>query len=557
VRSTRRAFQAKGACHLFSATGVTEGLKTTLQLLATTSNEAAVRVLVPGLDSPSALVREGALSAILSRRSPAGHREVLRRLGTADEGSRAIIEERRGRMTQAVRDAVLSGDRRLCVNGCRAAVWFREYDLIPALVNVLEDHSSPNGELAGATLVELVNLLYTELADTQKNSARRDPELARRHVIGSLERSIERFSSHRRREILEAYLLLVGRDSAVLKRVLNDPHHAAFLALVDVLSKSDAAGVIGLLLSLLDDPRAPSSALAVVAKRSDLRFVRYLLRKIGHEPSTAVRQNLKRIETVAWLEDRPAVLDQLDDASQHAAVRLAMISGIPRTEAFSVVKHLLLAGRPAGRRAAANALNEFNGAEANALALKALEDRDPHVLAGVLVQLRRRGILGALPRLVEMVDSEHAVVRRAARTSLDEFTFERFLAAFDVLDEEVRRSTGTLVKKVDAQTIPQLKRELESHMRTRRLRGLMIAQVIGAVEPLEETIAGLIGDKDHMVRAEAAKALGAGRLPASRHALEEALSDSSATVQEAARASLRQRAGRSDLPGPSFDPGAW
>jgi len=536
---------------------VTDGLKTSLRLLATTSNEAAVRVLVPGLDSPSPGVREGALTAILSRRSPAGHREVLRRLDSADERWRAIIEEHRGRMTQAVRDAVLSGDRRLCVNGCRAAVWFREYDLIPALINVLEDHASPNGELAGATLVELVRLLYAELADTRDNAARRDPELVRRHVIGGLERSIERFSGHRRREILEAYLLLVGRDSALLKRVLNDPHHAAFLTLVDVLSKSDAAGVIGLLLSFLDDPRAPSSALAVVAKRSDPRFVRYLLRKIGHEPSAVVRQNLKRIATVAWLEDGPALLDQLDGASQHAAVRLAMISGIPRPDAFSVVKHLLLEGKPAGRRAAANALNEFNGAEANALVLEAMDDPDPHVLAGVLVQLRRRGILGALPRLVEMVDSEHAVVRRAARTSLDEFTFERFLAAFDVLDEEVRRSTGTLVKKVDAQTIPQLKAELESHMRTRRLRGLMIAQVIGAVEPLEETVVRLMDDKDHMVRAEAAKALGAGRLPASRDALEEALGDPSTTVQEAAQASLRRRAGRPEPSGPSFAEGAW
>ena len=535
---------------------MTEGLKTTLQLLATTSNEAAVRALVPGLDSPSAGIREGALWAILSRRSPAGHREVLRRLHTADERSRAIIEEHRGRMTQALRDAILSGDRRLCVNGCRAAVWFREYDLIPALINVLEDHSSPNGELAGTTLVELVNLLYAELADTRDKSGRRDPELVRRYVIGGLERSIERYSSHRRREILEAYLLLVGRDSAVLKRVLNDPHHAAFLVLVDVLSKSNAAGVIGLLLAFLDDPRAPSSALAVVAKRSDLRFVRYLLRKIGHEPSTAVRQNLKRIESVAWLEEGAAVLDQLDDASQHAAIRLAMISGIPRTEAFSVVKRVLLEGKPVGRRAAANALNEFNGAEANALVLKALEDRDPHVLASVLVQLRRRGILGALPRLVEMVDSEHAVVRRAARTSLDEFTFQRFLAAFDVLDEEVRRSTGTLVKKVDPQTIPQLKAEIQSHMRTRRLRGLMIAQVIGAVEPLEETIVGLVHDEDHMVRAEAVKALGGGRLPASRQALEEALSDPSATVQEAVRASLRERARRCDLSRAPFDPGA-
>ncbi len=521
---------------------MSEGLKTTFRLLATTPNEAALRVLLPALDAPRACIREAALSAVLSRRSPAGHREVLRRLHMADDRWRAIVEEHRGRMTQALRDAILSGDRQLCENGCHAAVWFREYDLIPALVNLLEDPGSPHRELAGRTLLEVVGLLYGELSDSRTGPRRRDPERVRHYVIAGLERSIERFAAHRRREILEAYLLLVKRDDATLKRVLDDPHHAAFLTLVDVLSKSDAPGVIGLLLAFLDDLRAPSAALGVIAKRSDVAFIRYLLRRIGNEPSAAARHNLKRIASVPWLKPDSGVLSQLDDAAQHAAVRVAMTAGIPRTQAFGVVAHLLHHGRPGGRRAAVEALNEFHGAEANALVRKALDDRDPHVQAGALVQLRRRGILGALPRLVEMVDSPYRVVRRAARACLDEFTFQRFLAAFDVLDDEVRISTGTLVKKVDSQTIPQLKEELESNMRTRRLRGLSIARVIGAVEPLEEIIVGLLDAPDHMVRVEAAKALGRGRLPASLRALQDALDDPTTMVRQAAEESLRQRA---------------
>ena len=39
-----------------------------------------------------------------------------------------------------------------------------------------------------------------------------------------------------------------------------------------------------------------------------------------------------------------------------------------------------------------------------------------------------------------MVDSPHAVVRKAARESLAEFSFRRYLAAFDMLDEEVRQA---------------------------------------------------------------------------------------------------------------------
>ena len=527
--------------HREGVRGVSKGLKTTFDLLAKTRNEAAVRVLLPALDAVSDTIREAALTAILKRRNPAGHREVLRRLHAFDDRSRDIIHQHSGRLTNALRAAVLGADKHLRENGCHAAVWFREYDLIPALINSLEDQSSHDRDLAGRTLLELVELLYGELAGPKQNDRRRDPQMVRRHVLGSLEHSVERYLTHQRREMVEAYVLLVNRDSAILNKLLDDPHHPAFLVLVDVLSKSTASGVIGLLLAFLDNRRAPTSVLSLIAKRDDFKFVEYLLRKIGHEPSVAVRQNLKKISSVAWLQDTK-MLDQLDDAAQHSVVRLAMLSNVPRARAFDTVAYILQQGKPRGRRAAAEALNEFNGAEANALVEKFSEDDDPQVQASALVQLRRRGILKSLTRLVQNINSEHAVVRDAARAGLTEFSFQRFLAAFDMLDDDVRRSTGSLVRKVDPQTIPMLQAEMESHVRTRRLRALEIAQAIEAVVQLDRTIIGLTADEDHLVRAEAAKALGESDSPASCSALEGALDDGSHTVRESARKSLNKRA---------------
>jgi HEAT repeat protein len=520
---------------------VTEGLETTFEVLSTTRNEAAVRVLVPAVDSACAAIRQRALRAILARRSPAGHRELLRRLHTLDKPSQEILREHLARMAQALRDAVVGSDPQLCANGCRAAVWFREYDLIPALVNALENPSNPNAALAGKTLLQLVGRLYAELAGPRRGGGGRDCETIRRRVLTALEGSIERFSGHRRREILEAFLLLVGRDNAVLKRILEDPHNPAFFTLIDVLSNSSASGVIGLLLAFLDRRWAPSAALDVVARRCDFKFLRYLLRKTGEEPSAALKQNLKRIESIPWLGDGPGLLDQLEEAAQHAAIRLLMLSGVPRTRAFPIVRYLLREGKPLGRRAAAEALKEFQGSEANALALEALDDEDPDVQAQVAVQLRGRGIVGALPRLVRMIDSPHAVVREAVRTSLREFSFQRFLTAFDMLDDQVRKSTGMLVKKIDPDTIPGLHDEMESRVRPRRLRAVAIAMAIDVVGELEETLTGLLYDDDHLVRAEAAKALARGDSRRSWQALEEALNDRSPVVQEAARNSLRQR----------------
>ena len=518
-----------------------ESLQTTFELLRETRNEAALGVLIPALESPHPAIREAALTTILRRRSPAAHREVLRRLHTLDEGAKGIVREKRSRMTQTIRDALLGDDQQLFVNGCHAAVWLGEYDVVPALINVLEDRTNPNSELASKTVLELTDLLYGQLANPDGGGRGCDPRFVRHHMVGSLELSVERYSSHQRRELVEAFVLLVGRDNVRLKRILENPHHDAFPVLVDVLSKSPTAGAIGLLLSLMDHPHAPSAVLSVVAGRRDLKFVQYLLRKIGREPSTAMRQNLERITSVPWLQDGAALMDQLDDAAQHAVVRLVTTTAIAREQAFATVEHLLRHGKPGGRRSAAEALSEFTGAEANALALEAMDDEDPQVQANALRQFRSRGIPGALQRLVEMVDSRHAVVRKAARESLDEFSFSRFLAAFDMLDDEVRRSTGTLVKKIDPQTVPLLRAEMESRVRTRRLRALVIARTIDLVARLEEEIIKLLHDDDHLVRAEAAAALGLNESTGSRDALHAALEDGSATVQEAAKKSLQQQ----------------
>ena len=80
--------------------------------------------------------------------------------------------------------------------------------------------------------------------------------------------------------------MLSPRDSAALKQLLHDPFHSAYLDLVDVLLHSERGGVLRLLLGYLEDPHPPTAALAALARRQDLRFIRHLLKKIGYEPST-------------------------------------------------------------------------------------------------------------------------------------------------------------------------------------------------------------------------------------------------------------------------------
>jgi HEAT repeat protein len=533
------------------------GLATTLELLTNTDNEAAVQVLIPALDCPDPVVQEGALVALLKRRTAAGGREIIDRLAQMKPEWKTIVRQHRSRMTGAIRDAILDDDDSVCEKGCRAAVTFRDYDLISTLLTVLDSPDQPHAELAANTVLELVQALCEELAGGRDPSDRRDPQMVRRYVVGSLESSVHRFGQHKRREVVESFLLLVDRDNAALRQMLGNGHHTAFVAIVDGLAKSPQRGVIKLLLSFLDDRHAPSATFTVLGGRSDTRFVHYLMRKIGREPSNVVAANLKRITSIPWLADCRRVVDHLDDAGQHSAIRFVIASGVPRQQAFTVIEAVLMNGKPGGRREAARALADFPGTDANNLAMKALADPDPQVQANIIPQLRGRGIPGVLQNLLVLIESPYTVVRKAARESLTEFSFKRFLAAFDMLDEDVRRSTGSLVKRIDPQSVMLLNDELRSPIRTRRLRGLAIARAIDCLESVEGAIIEMLEDEDHLVRMEAAAALAHGATPAATLALQQALNDSSEVVRAAAERSLAEAEQNRGAGGMRSAPGAW
>ena len=518
---------------------VSEALQTTLDLLASTKNEAAVPVLVPALDSPIEAIRVGALRALLDRRSHIGQREVLARLHRFGRKERNIISEKQGRLSHALRMAVLATDAQMMTNGFQATLWLREYELVPALVNALEDRSNPHRDEAARTLLELSKLLYTELAGQRDPRSRRDPQMVRRFVVNSLERSVGKYNQHENRAVVEAFLILATRENATLKKILNDPHHGTYLVVIDLLTHSEHGGVIRLLLSFLDDPFAPMSVLRVIAARSDKVFVRHLMAKVGDSPATNVARNLKRLDTICWANgDQRGVLDDLDEHGQCAALAIALASGMKRLEVFNTVTYMLSYGKPAARRAAARALAQFQGADANRLALEALDDQDPGVQAEIVRQLRHRGMPGALQYQIDRLDSPHEIVRQAARESLSEFSFVRFLAAFDTLDDGVRQRTGMLVRKVDPDAPALLLDELSSRSRGRRLRALQVAEALDMVREVEHGLIALLGDEDHVVRVEAARLLAKSPTAASIAALRGALLDKSALVQQAAERSL-------------------
>ena len=309
-----------------------EGLTTTFRVLAQTDSEAVGRVLASALDCTNAIIQEEALVGILKRRDLSGQRELLRRWDSLSGHWREIIKKYRSRMIWALRDAMLGNDMTMCANACHAAVWIREYDLVPVLLNTLGEPLSASGDLAAITLLGLTEQLYEELASPPADVDRRDPQLVRQHVVSGL----EEFGAALRPPQAargDRGLSVVGQSRQ--RDAQTDPSGSAPRGLSGACrrdAEEPTPGVVRLLLNFLDDPHAPSAAMTAVGNRGDVPFVRYLLRKIGREPSPVVRQNLKRITSIACLRSLGTYLEQLDDGGQHALVRLVMASGVPREQ---------------------------------------------------------------------------------------------------------------------------------------------------------------------------------------------------------------------------------
>src|SRR5262245_936956 len=237
------------------------GLTTTFELLAEAENDAATGVLLTALDASQREIRDQALTALLRRHSGTAELNILGRWNDLSLRWKTQIAERVGWLSGAIRKAVLARDARLFECGCAAAVFTRDYDLIPVFVQAAIDRANPYAVRAAAATLELAELLSEELAAPRDYRIRRDPQLQRQHVLSGLERAAAQFDEHGRRELLESYVLLASREDAVLKRILQSPTDRSFLPLVEVLTNTSRPGAQRLLLSYLDDPHAPLPAI--------------------------------------------------------------------------------------------------------------------------------------------------------------------------------------------------------------------------------------------------------------------------------------------------------
>lgn len=511
----------------------------TFETLAKSRNHAATAVLLAALDSPNATVSDGSVLALVRRSSKPGHLAVLRRWHTLTPELKQAVEQNEGRMGGALHDALLSPDDQLFANASDVARESGEFDLAPTLITVAEQADDRRSRIATELVIGLVDRLLQAAPAESAGGYSRHPETIRKSVLESLERSVERFVVHGRRPLVEAFAVLAGPESTALRNILELPQHPCYQTVFDMLNTSTNDGVLQLLTAFLTSHEAPAAVRTVAARRTDAAFVGALLAMPLSGENPALTKNLSRIRSFACLESPDAACRRLSPTAQAAAMRVVSLSGAGDEAKLEFAASLLARGSAAARVAACEALASISGQRSNELALAALADPEAEVQAAATRQLRERHIPGTMAKLIELVRSPHPEVQEAARQSLAEFSFENFMARYETLDDEVRRSTGALVAMVDVNAVTQLAQEMSSLIRRHRLRAIEVAELMGVTAQVAHALVERLDDEDHMVRAAAAAALADCSAMDVRDALLNALGDRSHAVQTAARDSLR------------------
>ena len=89
------------------------------------------------------------MTALAVRRSKAGHMALLRNWERVFELHSDALQEARGRMGGALRDALLGEDDQLFENSCAAIEYFSEFDVLPTLIAIAEHASRPAPQEGG------------------------------------------------------------------------------------------------------------------------------------------------------------------------------------------------------------------------------------------------------------------------------------------------------------------------------------------------------------------------------------------------------------------------
>jgi len=506
-----------------------QGQELTYEILGTSTNEAAIDVLIAALDDPDATTRRLALCALTSRNEARAAELVLQNWSKLRPDDLRILRPKKKWLSGAVA-AALESDGSLTLTAISATKTLQLTEVISPLAVLAE--SSKRCEIkqqATAAIIRIVEPLG--------ENARRDrgSSLIRGPVHARLADSIRRFPMHRNPQMVDAFLIASCWADASLREFLNDGS-PEFEVICQRLEKCAHPGIEELLAGFVRRRNVDDQILTIVQSRDQETFRDALLRTIGPEPSATTLKNLQQIGLPRSLRGGEAVASAVSSKHRAALIHAYASSCSDSIEALHTIAAIVELGGSKCEAAAASALPHVEVPDTDFWMRAALPVADNDQQA---IQQDRNASL--LKRLINLLDHPEPGVRRAVQGVLQPMHADAMIGRFESLRPRSRRRLGRVVMMVDPDALQRVRDALRHPVLEQRLKAIAMADALAAVDLLSDSFEHIAREDHQQARIRAAGVMGDAEGEITRGLLEEMLSLPACPVRDAAAAAIEKR----------------
>ena len=575
---TGKLESARGGARYPNYIAMHSPFKKTLDVLATSPCPTAVETLLHALSSLNSNLRDGAVSALLRRRSARGIQEIIRRFDSFGSDVRASLERHLAALSSAFKHCLQHGDDELRRNALEMIRTFEDYSQFGVLVTLLEIPEFPLRDRVLLVIRELADRLYehlkfgremqaeAELAKRAEETRRvrgtartevpevraepiatppkrflRDADRIRLQTVAVLEQACRNYSKYEAPELVECLLILSDIENTHAQRTIREAPEACRQLVTEILRTSTHPAIVMLVYNGLALNYPFPGTVAAFEQRTDAEFIAHFLRAWPRKLTVFQHKNLKQVQRLAWINPEELNLEIVPPNLHRTLISLVLTTGLPEDHKLSVLEWMVKHGSADGRHAAADVLVDIKDNKVQEVVLESLDSDDAEVQAWATSQLRTRDIPQAFGKLIQRLDSPMAEVQEAARRELGDFDLQRALLIYEQLDPHVCLAVGRLICKIDPHTISKLQHELTVAIRRRRIRAARAARALGLQEQVADALVLMSQDADALVRRSAAEILGDVSPAAAARSLTALLEDPSPRVRDAAKIAMQRQ----------------
>ncbi len=501
----------------------------TFETLVHSRIDSAVDVLILALDDPDTSIRSSALQAIVSRGDSRSAAKILENWDALKPEDIALIREKKEHFAAVVDQQIQVGNESSLTAIEVAGILDLKTSLLSLISLAESSKSSQVKRRSGEVILQLVRSLGERARNNRDQSSVRGPVLAR------LVDSVHCYPTHRNERLIEAFLEISAWPDGDLRLMLDKPSPSRNLVCAE-FKKTSKPGAIGLLAGFVRRRDLPACIGQVIQARSDAEFRDALLSVIGTESNATIQRNLQIIGMPNSCRGGERVVAEVAIEHLSALITLYVNACNDTLQTLQVIAAAAERGGDACMAAASLGLIHAETPGTDFWMRAAIPIADGNEIAIMTDENAR-----LISRLIKLLEHKDGALVRGVRQILSPLLIENLIDRIDDLRPRSRRRLGQVVMMIDNDAISRVHDALRHPVLAQRLKAISMAESLGCVDQLSESMAHIIREDHQDARIRAAEVMADATDESTLKLLEEMTRLPDCGVRDAAIVALEKR----------------